>query len=215
MEKQVLLDKKNQATFVVDLNQQLVTSDRVYSHFGQTLQTKSLDKFLNHCHIDDKKLVDHICRSYLSYCLKNVLAPANTSLNFTCRIQKESGEVIKFLCQLKVSEVHELRITKLLIHCTNISFICTESNVAWTLQGDAEQRLNFKKRVAKKYEKLFSCREIDIIRQMQNGLSNTEIGEILFISSQTVATHRKRIFKKSKSHSATELIAFCKERGIS
>lgn len=214
MEKQVLLDKKNEATFIVDLNQKLVTLNRIYPHFGQSLQSKSLEKFLNHCHIGDKILVDHICRSYLRYCLKNVLAPANTSLNFTCRIQKETGEVIKLLCQLKVFEVHELQITKLLIKCTNINFICTQSPVAWTLQGDAEQRLNFKKRVAGKYEKLFTCREIDIIKQMQNGFSNTEIGKILFISSQTVATHRKRIFKKSKSHSAIELITFCKERGV-
>lgn len=213
--KHKFFNTSNESTFIVDLNQQLVTyQSGVYPNLGQTLQSKSLEKFLNHCHSDDKILVEHICRSYLSYCLENVLAPADTSLNFTCRVQKGNEEVIKLLCQLKVFEVHELHITKLLIKFTNISFICTQSPVAWTLQGDAKQRLNFKKRVANKYEKLFSCREIEIIKQMQNGLSNSQIGKILFISGQTVATHRKRIFKKSKCHSAIELIAFCKERGI-
>ena len=101
-----------------------------------------------------------------------------------------------------------------MINLTNISFLSTQSPVAWILEADTEQQVKFKKRVAKKYMKLFTPREMDIIKQIQNGFSNVKIGDKLFISDKTVATHRKRILKKSKCHSANELVAYCMQRGI-
>lgn len=213
--KHDLFYENHEAVVIVDLNQKLVSIQSGHcSHIKQALQSNSLIGFLNHCHSEDKTLVEDITKKYLSYCLENVQAPENTSLNFTCRIVKDTGESIKLLCQIQVFEVHEKHITKLLINITNINFISTQSHVLWSLQADPEQRLHFKKLVVKEYEKLFTPREIDIIKQMKNGFNNVEIGKILFISHQTVATHRKRILKKSKCHSANELMSFCKQRGI-
>ncbi len=39
-------------------------------------------------------------------------------------------------------------------------------------------------------------REIEIIKHIANGLSSAEIGELLFISTRTVETHRTNIIKK-------------------
>lgn len=52
----------------------------------------------------------------------------------------------------------------------------------------------------------FSKREIDIIKCTAEGLSSTEIGEKLFISEQTVKTHRKNILAKSDCKNTAQLI---------
>jgi len=51
-----------------------------------------------------------------------------------------------------------------------------------------------------------SQREIEIIKLIVNGKSSAEIAETLFLSEETVKTHRKNIFKKMDVHHVTELM---------
>lgn len=60
----------------------------------------------------------------------------------------------------------------------------------------------------------FSKREVDIIKEIGNGLNNTEIAEKLFISPLTVKTHRNNILAKSGSKNTAELIKNCIIQGI-
>jgi DNA-binding NarL/FixJ family response regulator len=59
-----------------------------------------------------------------------------------------------------------------------------------------------------------SDREIEIVRLIIKGKSSGEIAEILFISEETVKTHRKNIFKKLKIHHVTELMTFAMNSGL-
>ena len=54
---------------------------------------------------------------------------------------------------------------------------------------------------------LFTAREKEIIILLAQGLSNKEIGERLFISSETVKTHLKNLFTKTSVRSRTELLS--------
>ena len=49
-------------------------------------------------------------------------------------------------------------------------------------------------------------REKEIVDLMINGFSNKEIAAKLFISENTVETHRKNIYRKTEAHSITKLI---------
>jgi len=60
----------------------------------------------------------------------------------------------------------------------------------------------------------FSNREIEIIKQIAEGLQNKEIATKLFISEFTVKTHRKNIYKKSDCRNATELTNKCFSIGL-
>ena len=51
-------------------------------------------------------------------------------------------------------------------------------------------------------------REFDVVRLLMKGYKSKKIGEILFISPQTVDTHRKRILKKLNLNSTNELITY-------
>lgn len=55
-------------------------------------------------------------------------------------------------------------------------------------------------------------RELQIIRQLAKGLSTKEIADKLFISYETVKSHRKNIYKKFGVSSGLETIAMAFER---
>ena len=55
-----------------------------------------------------------------------------------------------------------------------------------------------------------TTREIEIVGFMAKGFSSIQIAKSLFISENTVETHRRNIFRKTGSHSAIELINYAK-----
>jgi DNA-binding CsgD family transcriptional regulator len=55
-----------------------------------------------------------------------------------------------------------------------------------------------------------TTREKEVIQKLVQGLSATEISKTLFISSDTVKTHRKNIYQKLKINSAHELFEFAR-----
>ena len=60
----------------------------------------------------------------------------------------------------------------------------------------------------------FSNREIEIIRLLASGLNSGQIGDQLFISKETVRTHRKNILKKAKLTSTSQLIGYAIMHGL-
>ena len=59
-----------------------------------------------------------------------------------------------------------------------------------------------------------TTREIEIIRLIEKEMGNKEIAETLFISERTVETHRKNIFRKSKTNSVLGLIKYAYEHKL-
>jgi DNA-binding CsgD family transcriptional regulator len=51
-------------------------------------------------------------------------------------------------------------------------------------------------------------RELEVIRLIEQEYSNKQIAERLFISERTVETHRKNIFRKTKTNSVIGLIKY-------
>ena len=57
-------------------------------------------------------------------------------------------------------------------------------------------------------------REIEIIKMIDRGLSNKEIASHLFISDQTVSTHRKNIFRQTGTRNVPNLLNLVKKYQI-
>jgi two-component system response regulator NreC len=57
-------------------------------------------------------------------------------------------------------------------------------------------------------------RENEVLTHLAQGLSNTEIAQVLSISPKTVARHRENIMRKLNLHSRTELVRFAIRKGI-
>ncbi len=56
--------------------------------------------------------------------------------------------------------------------------------------------------------KLLTSRELEILKLIAQECTNKQISEQLFISERTVETHRKNIFRKTKTNSLVGLIKF-------
>lgn len=59
-----------------------------------------------------------------------------------------------------------------------------------------------------------TAREVEIIRLIEKEMSNKTIADALFISERTVETHRKNIFRKSKTNSVIGLIKYAYEHKL-
>lgn len=106
-------------------------------------------------------------------------------------------------------------IKSLNIH-TNINHITEQNNHTFSLIGLAGEpsflnlpvtetaRSSAKETIN---ENLFSNREVDILRYAANGLDSQSIAEQLFISVETVKSHRKNLLKKSGCKNIAELVA--------
>jgi DNA-binding NarL/FixJ family response regulator len=57
-------------------------------------------------------------------------------------------------------------------------------------------------------------RELDILRQLAQGLGNKEIARALFISEATVKTHLSRIYGKLEVDTRSGAVAVAKEQRI-
>ncbi len=62
--------------------------------------------------------------------------------------------------------------------------------------------------------KVLSERERQVLEQVAEGRTNSQIGESLGISGKTVARHRERIMNKLNLHSSTELVKFAIRTGL-
>ncbi|MEO9572212.1 MAG: response regulator transcription factor [Polaribacter sp.] len=64
------------------------------------------------------------------------------------------------------------------------------------------------------YLKQLTTRELEIIKNISQGLTNTQIGKQLFISPRTVDTHRTNIMRKIKVNNIAALIRFAFKNGL-
>ena len=80
---------------------------------------------------------------------------------------------------------------------------------------EAEREIGNYKKIRKDLEQItLTKREIEIIRLIDNGLINKEIAKKLFISEQTVTTHRKSILRKTGAHNVSTLLNFARKAQI-
>lgn len=63
-------------------------------------------------------------------------------------------------------------------------------------------------------ETRLTSRELEIIKHMEQDLSNKQIAEVLFISIRTVETHRKNIFRKTDTNNILSLVKWAYEHKI-
>ena len=61
---------------------------------------------------------------------------------------------------------------------------------------------------------IFSDREFEIIKLIQEGFDSEQIAEKLFLSKHTVNTHRKNILDKTGKAHISDLIYYLEENGL-
>lgn len=62
--------------------------------------------------------------------------------------------------------------------------------------------------------KLFTKQELKIIQLISDGKNSNDIAELLFVTYNTIKTHKKNIFRKSNANNSAHLIMNCIREGI-
>ncbi len=115
------------------------------------------------------------------------LVDSKTPIEFT-----DTGEPIIWFGQVRVIGDNEIRPPKVICRVLN------EKNTYNTILDVNVAEYEFKKS--------FSPREIEILDTVNKGLKNQDIADKLFISYNTVKTHRKNIHQKIKDHNLESLL---------
>jgi DNA-binding NarL/FixJ family response regulator len=63
-------------------------------------------------------------------------------------------------------------------------------------------------------EESLTARELEVLQQVAEGNRNRDIGEVLYISEETVKVHLKHIMDKLQARDRTQVIAIAVRRGI-
>lgn len=207
---------ENECLFLLDYSRNEIIYKKGFQNvLGYQDDEITNDFIIDNIHPDDANIVSRIIRASVTYCIEYPKNSANNLLDIKHRQRKRDGTYIHVLNHSSVYDLDdEGRVSVALIRFTNISFLDNTKNVNWTFKAKNLNEKAFKEQINKAYKDFFTEREIEVISEINKGLTNKLIGKNLSISEHTVATHRKNIFKKSKCHNPKELMLFCNDKGI-
>jgi DNA-binding CsgD family transcriptional regulator len=200
-------------------------SDGVKSNLGYDLRdysNEALTDFMISIIQDDHRnyMVNSILPNVLNYLKNNSTNVTGTDYRYTCCLKLKDiyNKYHWYLVDTVLVEVDaEGFPVRTMITCTNIGQFkkdeCVYFNIMKKnqdgvyevmLEGSDNQINDIK----------LTPREVQIINLISGGNTNKEIAEKLFISLNTVQTHRKSILKKTKCNGTAELTSFAFSRGL-
>ena len=207
---------KNECIFVWELRSgEMLFKKGFEILLGFANEEVTLKGFANLFHPEDDKYIHRLGQAAIHHSIKNTESNKEFSLYVSHRIKNANGDYIKILAQSTPYSIDEKGlITSFLVKLSDISFVDSSDTVQYKFMTKGLDTKSFHDQVFANNKSIFTPRELDMIREIQQGFTNPQIAERLGISRYTVATHRKKIMKKSGSHSAEELLLFCRRNGL-
>lgn len=183
---------------------------------GYEMDELHADFFIRNVHPADLTMYFKISKALLSFVMDNSegLVPFNSSFLINYRIKTVKGDYIQVLRQSTpfIKDANG-KVEAYISMCSNITEISESNCVKWNISGPKKE--NFPKYLNEQGEDehLFSGRELDILRLLSNGRSSQAIADKLFISINTVNTHRKSLMRKANVNKTIDLLAFALDHG--
>jgi DNA-binding CsgD family transcriptional regulator len=201
-------------------------SDGVRSHLGYDLRNHTnaeMTDFMISIIKDDHRdfMINSLFPIVLNYFKNHSTRATGTDYRFTLCLQLKNihGAYVWYLIDTALIEVDNSGFPiRGLVTCTNIDQVKRDECIYYhiskknssniyevVLEGTADNRIS---------ELNLTAREIQIINLISQGHTNQEIADKLYISLNTVQTHRKNIMKKTKCSGTAELTNFAFARGL-
>ncbi len=141
----------------------------------------------------------------------------NYKVRYDYRMQKSNGEYIRILQQVIVMQHSEVGgiLRTFGIH-TDISHLKMEGKPVLSFIGLNGEPSFIDVEIEKMFpvpSSFLTNREQEILLLLVNGKETKEIASALFISAETVSTHRKNILYKTKTRNTSELITMAIRKG--
>lgn len=166
-------------------------------------------------HPDDYEIVSRFIKGGTNYCTGTPDLSRDFVMNLSFRIRKKNGEYIKILRQSAIFEFSsDNRMISNYTMLSDISFLDTGNKVEWLIRAKKEVREEIEKYLHEALSNFFTDREMDVLKHLEDGTSSLQIANTLFISKNTVDTHRRNMLGKANCTNTIELISFARKNGI-
>jgi len=214
--KNILL-LNNQFIYITNL------SGKCYAYLDKSLkeilgyQPHEFDftNFSERIHRDDRKIVAAVVDKMVKLICAIPIQPMEHSLNMDFRVKTKSGEYKRIMRQSSVYKCTPEKKPFLIIHlCTDISYMNKKNGIDISFSGKNSRKIQEMLEINHGEQISLSHRELEILKCISSGLSSKEIGETLFISKNTVDTHRRNMLKKLNLKNTAELVNFCREKHL-
>ncbi len=207
----------SQFVYIFDFPQGEVNyvSPGIQKIFGYEPGDVNLQFLYEKIHPDDRRGVVEATMDAVQGTIDNhMTSPGRLKFSVNYRFQKKDGSFLQVLRHQTVQQTDKegniLRVTGIIVELGHLP----ELNGVTGKMVDNESGKVIYSRSYSGQDSLFSTREKEIILLLANGRKTDEIAEELFISPNTVSTHRKNMLKKYAVKNTAELISFSKKQGI-
>jgi DNA-binding CsgD family transcriptional regulator len=193
-------------------------SEEVYSMLGYTPAEFNIPLLMSIIHPDDQSWFLSYENAATEYFFGKALGdPANYKISYDYRVRKKDGNYIRILQQITTiqSDKDKGVVRTFGVH-TDITHLKPEGRPVLSFIGlnGAPSYINVD--VQNKFstgKAALTRREQQVLQLLAQGKSSEEISQSLFISKQTVDTHRKNLLKKTGCANTAELMSEAVRRG--
>jgi len=209
----------NEFIYLEDLRSGKLVNKPLQSFLGYNIQKLHINNVADKIHPEDKKTYIKLSKAYtkflasLSFSIE--LEPYSIPLEINCRIMKKDGsyaQILRRITPMKVNKQNKVEV--FLITCSDISFLENSSQIKWKISD--EYKSSFEKFIQldiENKEVKFSNRELDVLKLLAKGYTSNQIAEELFVSINTINTHRKSLLKKANVNKTAHLVSFALKHG--
>jgi len=216
-EAEEIMEKDDQFFFFGDLIlfKILYTSKRSLDMLGVEPADLSPLKFYQVLHPDEMERIIRFKNVLMKIAHNLFLAEKGFKLLSTkFLVRNAKGKFINVLsqCFIFYSEVPYKSVFVFEVH-TNIEWFKKHKSSHHYYLGEDMSNFRYPDQKLLQIADIFSKREFEIIHLLEKGYSTEQVAEALFLSSNTIKTHRRNILHKSGKENIPELIFDLKEHG--
>jgi DNA-binding CsgD family transcriptional regulator len=186
-------------------------SDGIFPHLGYDIRPYKTNESLTDFIISIIKpehrdfLVNNLLPTVLKYFKEHSTQATGTDFRYTCCMRLKNIYDVYHPVRTLVTATNISQFKKDELVYYNILKKNQDGVYEVMLEGTADNNIS---------ELQLTPRELQIINLISQGLTNKEIASKLFISLNTVQTHRKSIMRKTKCSGTAELTNFAFTRGL-
>lgn len=183
---------------------------------GYSEEEFTVELLQNYFHPDQFEAMQRIIKAVVNFGInQNSKQDHNAWMLITYKARKKEGVYIPLLMQTTIYEKNTKgRMLSSFSILSDLTGIINAEKVEWKFRGHKKDEERFSKFIYEAYSNFFTNREMDLLKHLQDGNSSQQIAETLFISKNTVDTHRRNMLEKANSANTIELISFARRNGI-
>jgi len=184
---------------------------------GYDLDRLTPDFFAGHVHPADLITYFKVAEALLDFVMQHSpdLVPFESSCHVYYRLRRKDGGYASILRKsTPFLKDDDGQVRAYISRCTDIGDIGDEHRVKWKIFGPKSEHFSdFLEPLEREPpgSPLFTEREMDVLRLLRDGLTSAEIAEELYISVNTVNTHRKSLMRKAEVGKTVDLLFFAQE----